>query len=209
MCHMAADCCSHHPASRSVSPRYRRALSIALALNATMAAVEIGGGMHADSASLLADAADFLGDAANYVLSLAALSMAALWRTRVAVTKGATMVLYGTAVLALTAWNIWHGAAPQPATMGAIGTLALAVNVGVAALLYRFRDGDADMRSEWLCSRNDAIGNLAVLLAALGVFGTGTLWPDVAVAALMSALSLASSITVLRLRPAGAWSCAA
>ena len=197
---MSANCCAHTDtrASAPASPRYQRVLWLALLLNAAMAAIEIGGGIGADSVSLLADAADFFGDAVNYALSLAALAMAAAWRSRAAAFKGATMVLYGAGVLSLAAWNAWHGVSPEPATMGVIGALALAVNVGVAALLYAYRAGDANMRSVWLCSRNDAIGNLAVLLAALGVFGTGTMWPDLLVAALMAALALRGGMVVLR-----------
>jgi len=163
-----------------------------------MFGVEIGAGVRADSTSLVADAADFLGDAVNYALSLAALALAAAWRSRVALFKGATMALYGVGVLALALWNALHGAAPHAATMGLIGVLALAVNAGVALMLYAYRSGDANMRSVWLCSRNDAIGNALVLLAALGVFGTGTMWPDLAVAALMAWLGLASGWQVMR-----------
>jgi Co/Zn/Cd efflux system component len=206
MCHieaqdhaMSAHCCSHEPAaSQAASPRYRRVLWIALVLNAAMFALELGAGVRADSASLMADAADFFGDSVNYGLSLGALALAAVWRSRAAAFKGATMLAYGIGVLGFTAWNAWHGAAPEPLTMGLVGTLALAVNAGVAALLYAYRDGDANMRSVWLCSRNDAIGNAAVLLAALGVFGTGTSWPDLIVATLMAALGISGGITVLR-----------
>jgi Co/Zn/Cd efflux system component len=164
-----------------------------------MFALELGAGVRADSAALMADAADFFGDSVNYGLSLGALAFAAVWRSRVAAFKGATMLVYGVGVLGFAAWNAWHGAAPEPLTMGLVGTLALIVNVGVAALLYAYRDGDANMRSVWICSRNDAIGNVAVLLAALGVFGTGTPWPDLAVAALMAALGISGGIGVLRL----------
>lgn len=191
-------CCDHDCHIPPVSPAFRRALWIALVLNAAMFAVEIAGGVRADSVALLADAVDFFGDAVNYGLSLGALALAALWRSRVAWLKGATMASYGVGVLALAAWNALHGATPEPMTMGAIGALALAVNGGVAVMLYAFRDGDANMRSVWLCSRNDAIGNVAVLLAALGVFGTGTMWPDLVVAALMAALGLTGGVTVLR-----------
>ncbi len=135
----------------------------------------------------------------NYGLSLGALAFAAVWRSRVAAFKGATMLAYGIGVLGFAAWNAWHGASPEPLTMGLVGTLALAVNAGVAALLYAWRDGDANMRSAWLCSRNDAIGNAAVLLAALGVLGTGTLWPDLIVAALMAALGISGGVSVLKL----------
>ncbi|MEQ1683673.1 MAG: cation transporter [Burkholderiaceae bacterium] len=196
---MSAHCCSHEPTpSQATSPRYRRVLWIALALNAVMFALELGAGVRADSAALMADAADFFGDSVNYGLSLGALALAAVWRSRVAAFKGATMLVYGFGVLGLAAWNAWHGATPQPLTMGLVGTLALIVNAGVAALLYTWRDGDANMRSVWLCSRNDAIGNVAVLLAAIGVFGTGTLWPDLIVATLMAALGVSGGITVWR-----------
>ena len=187
-----------HLPTGPVSAAYRRVLWVALVLNAGMAVLEIGGGVHADSASLLADAADFFGDAVNYGLSLVALGMAAVWRPRVAWFKGSTMAVYGAGVLVLALWHAWHGASPVPATMGWIGALALAVNLGVALLLYRFREGDANMRSVWLCSRNDAIGNAAVLLAAVGVFGTGTMWPDIVVALLMAGLGLQSGIAVMR-----------
>jgi Co/Zn/Cd efflux system component len=187
-----------HLPTGPVSAAYRRVLWIALVLNAGMAVLEIGGGLHADSASLLADAADFFGDAVNYGLSLVALGMAAIWRPRVAWFKGSTMAVYGAGVLGLALWHAWYGAAPAPATMGWIGGLALVVNLGVALLLYRFREGDANMRSVWLCSRNDAIGNAAVLLAAVGVFGTGTMWPDVVVALLMAGLGLQGGIAVMR-----------
>lgn len=178
--------------------RFRRVLWIALLLNAAMFAVEAGASWRAESTALLADAVDFLGDAANYGVSLAALAAGAVWRSRVALLKGWTMGLYGAGVLLVAAWNVWRGATPEPATMAAIAVLALVVNLGVAALLYAFRDGDANMRSVWLCSRNDAIGNIAVLLAAAGVFGTGSLWPDVGVAVLLAALGLRAGIAVVR-----------
>jgi len=197
---MSAHCCSHEPAAaQAASPRYRRVLWVALALNAAMFVLELGAGVRADSASLLADAADFFGDSVNYGLSLGALAFAAVWRSRVAAFKGATMLVYGLGVLGFAAWNAWHGATPQPLTMGLVGTAALVVNAGVAALLYAYRDGDANMRSVWICSRNDAIGNVAVLLAALGVFGTGTPWPDLIVAALMAALGISGGISVWQL----------
>ncbi|WP_051362336.1 cation transporter [Solimonas soli] len=194
-------CCSDSacgaPAS-GISPRLRRTLWIALAANLAMFGVELGAGWGAHSVSLLADAVDFFGDAATYGLSLAVLSMAAVWRSRAALLKGASMGVYGVYVLAQAAWNAWTGSAPQAMTMGAVAALALAVNVAVALMLYAFRDGDANLRSVWLCSRNDAIGNLAVMLAALGVFGTHSAWPDLAVAAIMAALGLTAARSVLR-----------
>jgi len=172
-------------------------LWVALVVNAAMFAVEIGAGVQAGSVSLLADAIDFFGDAANYALSLAVLSMGLAWRSGAAMLKAASMLAFGVAVLGRAAWSAWQGIAPEPLTMGAVGALALAANVGVALLLYRFREGDANMRSVWLCTRNDALGNLAVMAAALGVFGTGSAWPDLAVAAVMAGLALTAGWAVL------------
>jgi Co/Zn/Cd efflux system component len=181
-----------------VPPGYRRVLWIALFANLLMFAVEIAAGVSAGSVSLLADAIDFFGDAANYGLSVAVLAMAATVRARAAVVKAASMVLFGVLVLARAAWGAAGGAAPEPLTMGTVGMLALATNLGVAVMLYAYREGDANMRSVWLCTRNDAIGNVAVLLAALGVFGTGTRWPDLLVAAVMAGLALSAGLSVVR-----------
>jgi Co/Zn/Cd efflux system component len=173
-----AGCCESGCAPRgTVSPRFRRALWIALVVNAVMFAVEIVGGLKAGSVSLLADAVDFAGDA---------------------FVKGATMVAFGLFVIGKTVWAAFSGIPPAAFTMGAIAVLALAANAGVAVLLYAFRDGDADMRSVWLCSRNDAIGNVAVLLAAVGVFGTGSRWPDLAVATVIAGLAISAGLTVMR-----------
>ncbi len=179
-------------------PRYRRILWIALAINAVMFLVEVFGGLASGSVSLLADAVDFAGDAANYGISLAVLSMGLLWRARAAWFKGACMALFGVFVLARTGWAGWAGTTPEPVQMGAIAILALIANVVTALMLYAFREGDANMRSVWLCSRNDAIGNVAVALAAVGVFGTGSRWPDLAVAAIMALLALWAGLSVLR-----------
>ena len=186
------------PEGGAVPPGYRRVLWIALVVNALMFLLEVGGGLSSGSVSLLADAIDFFGDAANYGLSLAVLTMGVAIRSRTAMLKAASMILFGVAVLARSAWGAWNGLPPQPLTMGVIGTLALAANVGVAMLLYAYREGDANMRSVWLCTRNDAIGNVAVLLAAIGVVGTGTAWPDLLVAAGMAVLALTAGLSVLR-----------
>lgn len=181
-----------------IAPGLRRVLWVALLVNAVMFGLEIAGGLSAGSVSLLADAIDFFADAANYALSLAVLALGAVARARAALFKAVTMVLFGVAVLGRTLWATWSGDPPEPLTMGVIGTLAFLANVGVAALLYAYREGDANMRSVWLCTRNDAIGNLAVLLAALGVLGTGTRWPDLLVAAVMAGLALAAGASVIR-----------
>lgn len=173
-------------------------LWIALLLNAGMFVVELGAGLAAGSTSLLADSADFLGDAANYGIALAVLPLALVWRARAAMLKGITMGLFGLWVAAMAIRHLVEGSVPEPATMGMIGAAALAVNVLVTILLFRFRTGDSNMRAVWICSRNDALGNIAVLLAASGVFATGTAWPDLAVAALMAGLALWGSWQVIR-----------
>jgi len=185
-------------AARTIDPRWRKALWIALAVNATMFFVELIAGLQANSVSLLADAVDFAGDAANYALSLAVLSMALVWRSRAAWIKGVTMFAYGVFVLARAGWMLHAGSVPEPLTMGVVGFIALLANAGVAVLLYAFRTGDANMRSVWLCSRNDALSNVAVMLAAFGVFGTGSAWPDLAVAGVMAALAISAGVSVVR-----------
>lgn len=196
---MSDHCCAHSCTPKAAQdPRYRRALWIALFVNALMFGVELVGSVQSGSTSLLADAVDFFGDAANYGVSLLVLSMAAIWRSRAALFKGLCMGAFGIFVLGKTAWSVAAGVVPEPVTMGVIGLLALSANLGVAILLYTFRTGDANMRSVWLCSRNDAIGNVAVMLAAAGVFGSGSGWPDWVVALLMAALALNASVSVIR-----------
>jgi Co/Zn/Cd efflux system component len=196
---MPAHCCSDSaPAKPVVDPRYRKALWVALVLNAFMFVVEFGASWTSGSVSLLADSIDFFGDAGNYALSLAVLAMALSVRSKAAVFKSACMGAFGVFVLGKAFWGLHAGLTPEPATMGAVGLVALAVNGGAALMLYRFRTGDANMRSVWICSRNDALGNVAVVLAALGVFGTGSAWPDLAVATAMGTLALSGSWAVLR-----------
>lgn len=195
---MAACGCDSGCSTTSASPRFRKALWIALLINAAMFMVELGGGLYSGSVSLLADAVDFAGDAANYGISLAVLSMGLLWRARAALVKGWTMAGYGVLVIGKTVFALVSGTVPEPFTMGSIAVLALIANGSVAAMLYAYRDGDANMRSVWICSRNDAIGNVAVMLAAVGVFGTHSNWPDLAVAAIMACLALSGGISVIR-----------
>lgn len=190
----AGSCSSSKPV---VDPRYRRILWIALVVNALMFGVELAGGLTADSVALLADAVDFLGDAGNYAVSLLVLGAAVVWRARTALLKGATMGVYGVFVLGKAAWCVAAGTVPEPAVMGAVGLAALIANGTVAVLLYAYRDGDANMRSVWLCTRNDAIGNVAVMLAAAGVFGTGTGWPDIGVAVVMGLLAVSGAVQVI------------
>ena len=196
--------CNHHTHDHgpgpqaAANPRYRRILWAALIVNAAMFAIEIAAGVQSGSVSLLADAIDFLGDAANYGVSLLVLTMALAWRARAALLKGTSMLLFGVFVAGRAVWALLYGTPPEAMTMGVVGLLALAANVGVAVALYAYREGDANMRSVWLCTRNDALGNLAVMAAALGVFGTGSAWPDLAVAAVMAALAITAGVSVLR-----------
>lgn len=169
-----------------------------LVINAAMFAVEIGAGVAAGSASLQADALDFFGDAANYAISLLVVGMALRYRALAALGKGASMGLFGLWVIGTVVWHVAHGTLPNAFTMGAVGFLALAANAASFGLLWAYRAGDANMRSAWICTRNDVIGNLAVLLAALGVFGTGTGWPDIVVAVVMASLALQGAWTVIR-----------
>jgi Co/Zn/Cd efflux system component len=173
-------------------------LWIALAVNLGMFMVEISAGVAAGSQALLADALDFFGDAANYAISLGVAGMALAWRARAALLKGWTLALLGLWVLGSTIWSIWNGAPPEARVMGAVGLAALIANAAVAVMLYRFRSGDANMRSVWICSRNDAIGNVAVVAAAAGVFGTGSAWPDLVVAGIMGTLGLLGGWQIIR-----------
>lgn len=195
---MAGDCCQSACTGPAVNPRFRRALWIALVVNVLMFGVEVVGSLASGSVSLLADAVDFAGDAANYGLTLAVLSLGLVWRSRAALIKGLCMGGYGLLVLAKAGWAWWHALPPEPVMMGGVAALALLANFGVAVLLYAFRAGDANMRSVWLCSRNDAISNVAVILAAVGVFRTGAAWPDLVVAVVMAGLALSSAVSVVR-----------
>jgi Co/Zn/Cd efflux system component len=193
---MSADCCDHHHANGH--PGYRRILWLVLGINSAMFAVEIGAGLAAGSASLQADALDFLSDAANYLISLVVVAMATQYRAIAALAKGATMGLLGLWVIAVTLWHAAYGTLPGAVAMGVVGSVALAANAACIGLLWVYRTGDSNMRSAWICSRNDVLGNLAVLLAAFGVFGTGAGWPDVVVAAIMAGLAVQGSVVVIR-----------
>ena len=196
---MAKTCCDNTcDANLAQTARYRKVLWAALIINLVMFFVELLGGFKSSSVSLMADAIDFFGDAANYGVSLAVLGMSLLWRARAALLKGITMGVFGLLVLAKAIWSFKTGAMPEPYTMGVIGAIALLANASVAFMLYAYREGDANKRSVWLCSRNDAIGNIAVMLAAFGVFGSGSAWPDLLVAAIMASLGITAAVHVLK-----------
>ncbi len=180
------------------NPRWRAILWIALVANAAMFVVEIIAGVAADSRALQADALDFFADAANYAISLGVAGMALASRAKAALLKAATMLAFGLWVVGSALYGLIGGSNPEPQAMGMIGALALFVNVIVAVMLFRYREGDANMRSAWICSRNDALGNIAVLGAALGVFGTGQAWPDLLVASVMAALALWGAAEIFR-----------
>ena len=190
-------CCASSTKDTTRDPRWRRALWIALGVNAAMFAAEIIAGVAGGSKALQADALDFLGDSANYAISLGVTGMVLAWRARAALLKGATLVLLGLYVLGTSLWAVWHGDVPRAEVMGIVGVVALFANASVALMLYRFRSGDANMRSVWICSRNDAIGNIAVVLAAAGVFGTGTAWPDLVVAGVMAVLGISGGVQII------------
>jgi Co/Zn/Cd efflux system component len=196
------ECCAPPPldlgGSKKQDDAYRRVLWMVLAINAAMFAVEVIAGLVAGSAALQADALDFLGDAANCAISLLVVGMALRYRASAALAKGATMAAFGLWVIATVVWHAVHGTLPSALTMGTVGGAALLANVASFGLLWAYRHGDANMRSAWICTRNDVLGNLAVLLAALGVFGTGTGWPDIVVAAIMALLAIQGAALVIR-----------
>jgi Co/Zn/Cd efflux system component len=177
---------------------YKARLWAVIALNASMFAVEMGGGVMAGSQALQADALDFLGDTLTYGISLAVIGLSLRVRATAALVKAATLALMGLWVLGSTTWHAFVLGTPRAEVMGTIGFLALSVNVASVLILIKYKDGDANVRSVWLCSRNDAIGNVAVMLAALGVWGTATGWPDVIVAAILASLFLNSASKILR-----------
>jgi Co/Zn/Cd efflux system component len=191
-----AGCCDHDAAA---ALRFnRRVLWIVLVINAAMFAIEAASGWHAESLALQADALDFLGDSANYAIALFVLARSASWRAGSALAKGLVMIGFGVFLLGASIYHAAVGSAPEAPVMGAVGTLALLANVVCALLLFRFRGGDANQRAVWLCSRNDAIGNLAVIAAAGGVFFSGTPWPDLAVGLGMASLAVWAGVSVIR-----------
>jgi Co/Zn/Cd efflux system component len=183
----------------ALDPVFRRILWIALVVNGAMFVVEMIASQLSNSVALQADALDFFGDAANYAISLLVLGMAIQVRARASLFKGVTMGLFGLFVIGNAGYRGFLGGTPESTIMGAVAMAALIANLGVAALLYRYRAGDSNMQSIWLCSRNDAIGNIAVMAAAGGVFATASRWPDLVVAAIIATLSLTAAFKIVRL----------
>ncbi|WCL54922.1 cation transporter [Gimibacter soli] len=195
---MGANCCSAEVKFDGMSPAYRRALVAVIVINAVMFAVEMPSGFIGNSHALKADALDFAADTATYLISLLVIGKSLKVRATAALAKGISMGLMGIGVLVATAWSVFVTHEPVAPVMGSVGFAALIANVASVLLLVRFKDGDSNVRSVWLCSRNDAIGNLAVILAASGVWATGTGWPDLIVAGLMASLFLSGSVAVVR-----------
>jgi len=191
-------CCAHAPAAPGGDPGYRRVLWTALAVNGGMFLVELASGQFARSASLQADAVDFLGDAATYAITLYVLAMPLAVRAWAAMAKAASMGAFGLWAIGNGVWHLASGNLPEPAVMGPVAVLACAANVAVALLLYRHRGGDANRRSVWLCSRNDAIANVAVMGAAVAVAAGGSGWPDALVAFAIAGLALMGAVQVAR-----------
>src|SRR4051794_885174 len=202
-CHRALlrcmSCCDHDDCcAPQADNRYQLILWVALAVNLTMFGVELVASIIAGSMSLRADALDFLGDAANYAVALAVVGQALHWRARAALLKGGIMGLFGLWVAASTVHQAISATVPRAAVMGGVGLVALAANLTVAALLYRYRVADSQAMSVWLCTRNDCIANIAVMVAGAGVWASGTPWPDIAVAAIIAYLGLSSAVRVIR-----------
>jgi cation diffusion facilitator family transporter len=195
---MGADCCGSDTTFEGLSADYRRRLWLVIAINAGMFVIETAAGALAGSQALQADALDFLGDSLTYGMSLAVIGMALRVRAWAAFAKGVSLTLMGLWVFGSTAYHVLILGIPRAEVMGLVGFLALAANIASVAILVRYKDGDANVRSVWVCSRNDAIGNVAVMIAALGVWSTATKWPDLIVAAVMAGLFLWSSAQILR-----------
>jgi Co/Zn/Cd efflux system component len=195
---MSQHCCGHDATFDGVSADYKRRLWLVIAINAAMFAVEMGAGALAGSRALQADALDFFGDAATYGISLAVIGASLRVRAIAAMAKGISLTLMSLWVFGITTYHVFVLGVPRAEVMGVVGVLVLAANLASVLILMRYKDGDANVRSVWLCSRNDAIGNVAVMIAALGVWGTASRWPDLIVAAIMAGLFITSSVQILR-----------
>ncbi len=190
-------CCGQNRDFDGVSASYKRRLWAVIAINAGMFGVEMVAGHMAQSQALQADALDFFGDALTYGISLAVIGSSISVRSAAALAKGLSLLAMGLWVFGSTVYQVFVAGVPEAQVMGIVGFLALAANLASVALLVRYKDGDANVRSVWLCSRNDAIGNVAVMVAALGVWGTATGWPDLIVAAIMAGLFLTSAFQII------------
>ena len=195
---MAGCSCNNNTSFDGASKPFKRAMWLVIAINGVMFLIEMIGGFLAESQALKADALDFLGDTVTYSITLMVIGMPLVWRAWAALFKGVSLGCMGLWVFGSTLYHAVYLGSPQAETMGLIGVMALTANLTSVWLLFRFRNGDANVRSVWLCSRNDAIGNLAVIVAASGVWVTNSAYPDIFVAGIMSALFLWSSYQIIR-----------
>ena len=195
---MGGKCTGYEPKFDGMSRAYKRVMWGVIAINGAMFFVEMGAGLWAGSQALKADALDFFGDTATYALSLFVIGLSIQWRARAALFKGLCLAAFACWILGSTVYQALVLDIPQAFVMGSVGLLALGANVICVLLLIPFRDGDANVRSVWLCSRNDALGNLAVVLAASSVWATNSGWPDLIVAAVLAGLFLSSAYQIIR-----------
>jgi len=195
---MSAGCGCGNTTFEGLSDDYKRLLWLVIAINGFMFFVEMTAGRMAGSLALQADALDFFGDAVTYGISLAVIGASMKIRTTAAMAKGISLLLMGFWVFGSTVYQVFVVGVPSAHIMGVIGFMALLANLASVALLVKYKDGDANVRSVWLCSRNDAIGNVIVMFAALGVWGTASAWPDLAVAGIMGGLFLWSAVQIMR-----------
>ena len=195
---MSSNCCDIECQEPKTDPAYRRILWVALGINLLMFLVEIIASVVAGSVSLRADALDFLADALNYVIALAVIGLSLRWRAGAALIKGGIMALFGLWVAGSIVANTLIQVVPEAEVIGAVGLVALVANMCVATLLYRHRASDSQAMSVWLCTRNDCIANIGVILAGVGVWISGTPWPDLAVAAVVAYLGVSSAVWIAR-----------
>ncbi|WOJ98150.1 cation diffusion facilitator family transporter [Congregibacter brevis] len=188
--------CCESPPFEGGSIGYKRALWAVIAINAVMFGIEMSAGLAANSQALKADALDFAGDTVTYALSLLVIGAAVRTRALASLFKAASLGAMALFILVLTAIRYFEGVTPDAQTMGSIGFLALLANVASVLILLKWRDGDSNVRSVWLCSRNDAIGNVGVIAAGGLVAWTGSAWPDLLVGALLACLFLRSSSAI-------------
>ncbi|MEX0297770.1 MAG: cation transporter [Kordiimonas sp.] len=194
---MGAHCCDDVKFD-GMDPKYKRALILVIIINALMFLIEMPMGYVGDSHALKADALDFLGDTFTYAISLAVIGKAASLRSKAALFKGISLFAMGIWVLGSTLYSVLYLHQPAAMIMGSVGIAALAANLLSVLLLVRFKDGDANVRSVWLCSRNDAIGNVMVIIAASGVWASGTGWPDILVAGIMASIFISGAISIIK-----------
>lgn len=190
--------CGHDIGFDGTDPKFRKALVTVIIINFLMFGVEMVAGHISGSQALMADALDFFADGVTYTISLLVIGKALRVRSTAAMAKGISLLLMGLWVMGSTIYDVFFLQTPKADIMGMIAVMALLANLASVLILMRWRNGDANIRSVWLCSRNDAIGNVAVMLAAVGVFGTGTGWPDLIVAGIMAGLFINSSIKIIR-----------